>query len=182
MTRKILTGIALLLTLTAAEAARAEPVDAVRWLLRANDRPPTLEALRRAAPNPLAALETIAADNAELMLLRRRAVLMLGTFPAAQVEPTLVGLLEGSPHSELRRAAARALTRQLAERDPDRLATLLIALLASDDPADREVAVGLLAPLPSAAARAALRRQRTIERHRAVVQALRSAHHRSPER
>lgn len=155
-----------------AGAAGAEVPDALHLLLGA-ERPPSAAALARAVDDPVSALLAIAGDEAEPMGLRRRAVIALGHLDDPRLEPALAALVESAPEGELRRAAATALHRLLGPSAPERLVPRLAAMLRHRDPADREVAVILLARVPSAEAARALADHRVVERHRAVVDALR---------
>jgi HEAT repeat protein len=155
-----------------AGAARAETPDALHLLLGA-EQPPTPGALARAAADPVTALLSIARDDAEPMGLRRRAVIALGHLADPRIEPALAELVESAPEGELRRAAATALHRLLGAAEPERLLPRLAAMLRHRDPADREVAVWLLARVHTAEADQILVDHRVIERNRAVVDALR---------
>jgi HEAT repeat protein len=155
-----------------AAVARAEAPDGLHLLLGA-EQPPSPAALARVADDPVSALLAIAQDDGEPTLLRRRAVIALGHLDDRRLEPALADLVETSPEGALRRAAATALHRLLAQSAPERLVPRLAAMLRHPDPSDREVAVWLLARVPTADAAQALADHRVIERNRAVVDALR---------
>lgn len=148
---------------------------ALRLLLRAHHQAPSAEALSRLVDDPVAALMDVALDEEELMLVRSRAVTLLGSYAEPRVTTFLEGLVVRTTESPLRRAGARSLVRLLGEREPNRVVSVVSRLFESHDPIDREAAVWLLARLDTPAARARLGRQRIIERHRAVVDALRRA-------
>jgi HEAT repeat protein len=164
-------ALVAILALPLAASAQEGSVE-VRFLLRAHHQAPSPEALARATADPVGALMEVALDATESTLVRRRAALMLAGYPEARSERFLVELVD-SPNGELRRAGALALINMLSERSPERLIEHLSALLESADPFDREAAVWLLARLDLPAARERLARQRIVERHRAVVDALR---------
>ena len=167
--------LALGLVLAGAAPARAEEgLDRVRFLL-ATDQPPSPAALARAVEDPVAALSSVALDAAERMLLRRRAIIALGHLDDRRIEPMLADLASTAPEGELRRAAAVAMSRLLGASAPERLVRRLASMLRHQDPADREVAVSLLARVHTAEAAEALADHRVVERHRAVVDALRRA-------
>ena len=164
---------ALAATAPATAHAQGAPLDGLHLALRAHHTAPPAAALEQLATDLVAALRGVIGDEHEPMLVRRRAVLVLAELPDPRAEVELTDLISGSPHGALRRASARALTRRLADRDPGRLVALLSDLLRSRDPDDRETAVWLLARVDAPAARERLARQRVVERHRAVVDALR---------
>ena len=170
----LLAGAGALLALPGVTRAESSTPEALRVLLLRHHEPPSAEAVRSVAPDPVAALSDIAEDRAESTLVRRRAATMLGRFEGERSEAALVGLLRYADQGAVRRAAARALGRLMSSR-PQLLVPLLGELLDSPEPDDREAAVRLLAVLDTPAARARLSRQRVVERHRAVVDALRRA-------
>ncbi len=147
--------------------------EALRLLLRAHHAAPSPGALSNLVENPAEALIEVVLDEGEPLLVRRRAVHLLSSYPGERVTSFLEGLLVRSPEGDLRRASARSLTRLLATSEPERLVLLLSSLLESADPMDREAAVWLVARLDTPAARRRLSRMRLVERNRAVVDALR---------
>jgi len=167
----LIVGVAISASPRAA-AAETSDLGALRLLLLRHHEPPSVEALSQVATDPVAALTEVAEDRSESTLVRRRAATMLGRLPGARSETALAGLLRYGDQGAVRRAAARALRRLLARR-PAELVPLLGELLDSPEPDDRETAVWLLAEVGSAEARERLSRQRVVERHRGVVDALR---------
>lgn len=170
LTAFIVTGIAIF---TVSQDALAQSEE-LRMALRAFHDEPSHQRLESLSNDPTADLIAIARDSEELLLVRSRALLLLAHFPSQDVEIVLVEAL-GASSSALRRAAALALHRMMATTAPARLADHLAVLLSSSDHADREVAVRLLGELPPRHARHHLEARRIVERHRAVVEALRIA-------
>ena len=170
---RLLISCLVVFIVSSSSLAWAQAPDEVRLLLLAHDGPPSLTAFSQATVDPVCLLQAIALDEAELTLVRRRAVLMLGRYDDPSVEPFLVSLLETTPVGSIRRASASALSRRLASNAPERLVDILEPMLRMPDPIDREIAVWLIGRLDHPRAIEVLAERRIIERHRAVVDALR---------
>lgn len=177
-----LAGCLVVLIISSTNLAWAQAPEEVRLLLLAHDGAPSLAAFSQATDDPISLLQAVALDESELTLVRRRAMLMLGRYDATSVEPFLLSMLQTAPVGSLRRAAASALSRRLASSAPERLVEVLEPMLRAPDPIDRELAVWLIGRLDHPRATEVLNEHRIIERHRAVVDALRQVLTQTPHR